>query len=48
MSSMSENNVFDHLRKTLRTQMNEMSDHISGGGCKRMKNTQNVAVLLKD
>ncbi len=34
MSSMSENNVVDHLRNTLRTQMNEMSDHISGGGCK--------------
>ncbi len=34
MSSMSENNVFDHLRKTLRTQMNEIADHVSGGGCK--------------
>ena len=34
MSSMSENNVFDHLRKTLRTQMNEIAEHVSGGGCK--------------
>ena len=34
MSSYSENNIFDHLKKVIRTQMNEMADHVSGGGCK--------------
>ena len=34
MSKLSENNIFDHLRKVVRLQMNELSDHISGGACK--------------
>ncbi len=34
MSSMSENNLFEHMRKPLREKMNELSDHMSGGGCK--------------
>jgi|TARA_R100000084_G_C4585228_1_gene115724 hypothetical protein len=27
------NNVFEFLRKRIREEMNEMSDHISGGAC---------------
>ena len=34
MSKLSENNICDHLRKVVRLQMNELSDHISGGACK--------------
>jgi hypothetical protein len=34
MSNLSESNIFDHLRKVVRLQMNELSDHISGGACK--------------
>ncbi len=32
--SRSENNSFDYLRDKLRSQMNDLSDHISGGACK--------------
>jgi|TARA_R100001129_G_scaffold104197_2_gene71253 hypothetical protein len=34
MSNLAENNIFEHLRKVVRLQMNELSDHISGGACK--------------
>ena len=34
MSNLSENNIFEHLRKVVRLQMTELSDHISGGACK--------------
>lgn len=27
-------NVFDHLKNAIRSQMNEYADHVSGGGCK--------------
>ena len=37
MSSFSEENVFSHLQKTIRSQMNEYADHISGGGCKNFE-----------
>jgi|TARA_R100000149_G_C5855211_1_gene122732 hypothetical protein len=37
MSNYSENNIFDHLKSVLRTQMNEMADHVSGGGCKNFE-----------
>lgn len=37
MSSFSEENVFTHLQKTIRSQMNEYADHISGGGCKNFE-----------
>ena len=37
MSNLSENNIFDHLKSVLRTQMNEMADHVSGGGCKTLE-----------
>ena len=37
MSNYSENNIFDHLKSVLRTQMNEMADHVSGGGCKTLE-----------
>jgi len=33
MSEFASDNLFDGLRKGIRSQMNEMSDHISGGGC---------------
>ena len=32
--SRSANNSFEYLRDKLRGQMNDMSDHISGGACK--------------
>tara|TARA_R110001599_G_scaffold116023_2_gene283126 strand:+ start:311 stop:508 length:198 start_codon:yes stop_codon:yes gene_type:complete len=32
--SRSENNSFEYLRDKLRSQMNDLSDHISGGACK--------------
>ena len=32
--SRSANNSFEYLRDQLRGQMNDMSDHISGGACK--------------
>jgi len=28
------NNSFEYLRERLRAQMNDLSDHISGGSCK--------------
>jgi hypothetical protein len=31
--SRSANNSFEYLRDKLRGQMNDMSDHISGGAC---------------
>ena len=34
MSSVSSVNSFEYYRQTLRNQMNEYSDHISGGACK--------------
>lgn len=37
MSSFSENNLFEHIRKIIRAQMNEHADHISGGGCKNFE-----------
>jgi hypothetical protein len=37
VSSFSEENVFSHLQKTIRSQMNEYADHISGGGCKNFE-----------
>ena len=33
MSDAVPNNVFEFLRKRIREEMNEMSDHISGGAC---------------
>tara|TARA_R100001163_G_scaffold52025_1_gene39391 strand:+ start:510 stop:710 length:201 start_codon:yes stop_codon:yes gene_type:complete len=33
MSNASSENLFDSLRNSIRVQMNEMSDHIGGGGC---------------
>ena len=33
MSEAVSNNAFDILRKKIREEMNEMSDHISGGAC---------------
>jgi hypothetical protein len=33
MQNASHQNLADYLRKSLRDQMNEMADHISGGGC---------------
>ena len=30
----SSDNLFDHLRDTLRKSMNEYADHVCGGGCK--------------
>ncbi len=32
--SMAANNSWEYLRDKFRSQMNDMSDHISGGGCK--------------
>ena len=37
MSSFSEENILSHLQKTIRSQMNEYADHISGGGCKNFE-----------
>tara|TARA_A100001391_G_scaffold199623_1_gene182945 strand:+ start:232 stop:432 length:201 start_codon:yes stop_codon:yes gene_type:complete len=34
MDKFSPTNSFDFLRQAFRNQMNEYSDHISGGGCK--------------
>ena len=34
MSSVSSVNSFEYYRQTLRNQMNEYADHISGGACK--------------
>tara|TARA_R100000544_G_C2215635_1_gene54419 strand:- start:742 stop:933 length:192 start_codon:yes stop_codon:yes gene_type:complete len=31
---MAANNSWEYLRDKFRSQMNDMSDHISGGGCK--------------
>tara|TARA_B100000508_G_C11194592_1_gene150021 strand:+ start:151 stop:351 length:201 start_codon:yes stop_codon:yes gene_type:complete len=33
MTDAISENLFDSLRNSIRLQMNEMSDHISGGGC---------------
>ena len=33
MSDAVPNNVFEFLRKIIREEMNEISDHISGGAC---------------
>ena len=33
MSDAVPNNVFEFLRKRIREEMNEISDHISGGAC---------------
>ena len=33
MSAAVPNNVFEFLRKRIREEMNEISDHISGGAC---------------
>lgn len=33
MSDAVSENLFDSLRNSIRVQMNEMSDHVSGGGC---------------
>jgi hypothetical protein len=33
MSDLVSDNLFEVVRKGIRAQMNEMSDHISGGGC---------------
>ena len=33
MSDLISENLFDSIRKGIRAQMNEMSDHVSGGGC---------------
>ena len=33
MSDAVHNNVFEFLRKRIREEMNEISDHISGGAC---------------
>ena len=33
MQTSSHQNLADFLRKSLRNQMNDMADHISGGGC---------------
>ena len=33
MSDLVSDNLFEAVRKGIRAQMNEMSDHISGGGC---------------
>ena len=33
MQTASHQNLAEYLRKSLRDQMNEMADHISGGGC---------------
>ena len=32
--SMAANNSWEYLRDKFRSQMNDISDHISGGGCK--------------
>lgn len=37
MSNFPEESVFTHLQKTIRSQMNEYADHISGGGCKNFE-----------
>ena len=34
MNSVSSVNSFEYYRQALRNQMNEYSDHISGGACK--------------
>mgnify|MGYP003123776543 FL=1 len=34
MTDRASNNAFEVLREQLRRQMNELSDHISGGACK--------------
>jgi hypothetical protein len=33
MQSASHHNLADFLRKQIRSQMNEMADHIAGGAC---------------
>lgn len=33
MSQASNENILQHLHKSIRQQMNEMADHIAGGGC---------------
>ena len=33
MQTASHHNLADFLKKSIRHQMNEMADHISGGGC---------------
>ena len=37
MSNFPEESVFTHLQKTIRSQMNEYADHISGGDVEQRK-----------
>ena len=47
MSDLVSDNLFEAVRKGIRAQMNEMSDHISGGGCSDFREYSKCCWILQ-
>lgn len=46
MTKQASNNLLQAIQKEIRTQMNEVTDHISMGGCKDMSEySRNVGII---
>ena len=42
-----QNNSWEYLREKLRAQMNDMSDHVSGGACKEFSDYQKCCGIIE-
>tara|TARA_R100001443_G_C3340476_1_gene174338 strand:+ start:275 stop:475 length:201 start_codon:yes stop_codon:yes gene_type:complete len=47
LTDRASNNAFEFLREQLRKQMNELSDHISGGACKDFAEYRNCCGIIE-
>ena len=45
--SRAQNNSWEYLREKIRAQMNDMSDHVSGGSCKEYSDYQKCCGIIE-
>jgi|TARA_R110002072_G_scaffold73916_1_gene175439 hypothetical protein len=45
--SRAQNNSWEYLREKIRAQMNDMSDHVSGGACKEFSDYQKCCGIIE-